>query len=43
MTHIYMNSLKEDINKLIVLENELKTIQNNASIIRSEKQILKKR
>lgn len=33
-----MNSLKENINKLIVLENELKTIQNNASIIRAEKQ-----
>ena len=37
-----MNSLKENINKLIVLENELKTIQNNASIIRTENKILKK-
>lgn len=38
-----MNSLKENINKLIVLENELKTIQNNTSIIRSEKQNLEKK
>jgi len=43
MTHIYMNSLKENINKLIVLENELKTIQNNASIIRTEKQNIEKK
>ena len=37
MTQIYMNDLKEKMNQLIRLEFELKTINNNVSIIKEEK------
>ena len=37
MTQIYMNDLKEKMNQLIRLEFELKTINNNVSILKEEK------